>query len=78
MADGVFGEFGNAVQIKFGHDVATVNFNRAGGDIEYAGDFRRGAAFSQQFQDFAFAAAELLALRLFRYFSAAHGVDDDG
>ena len=77
MANGVFCQFGDAVQIELAHDVATMNLDRAGGDMQLGGDLRRGIPLSQKGQYFAFAAAQLPAHWFSGRLSRLHGLDDD-
>jgi len=57
FADRVASEVGDRAQFKLAHDVASVHFDRSGGDAQLAGDTRRAHTLGNQLQHFALPAA---------------------
>src|SRR6266581_3419129 len=50
IADGVFGQFGDTVQVELAHDIAAMDFDRRRREVQLLGDFRRGVPLGDQLQ----------------------------
>ncbi len=58
FADGVLGEFGDAVDMELKHQVAAMGFDGFDADVEVAGDFLGGFAIGNELEMLAFARRE--------------------
>jgi hypothetical protein len=58
VADGVFGQLGDGVNVELLHELTTVSLDSLHADVELCGDVASGDAFCDQLQNFAFASCQ--------------------